>query len=221
MSNHLPFSAIGRLIFIVLILVITTVACGSSPSDEPYQETFDSAGNWGVGTTADVEGQVINGVYEMHVKDNHGIYFASAGENFSDGSYSIEATQIDGPLNNGYGLLFRLDEESDTFYAFEVSGDGYVWIGYCSNMCLDEAIALAGGDWFRSAAVNTGLHETNRLRVVAEGPQMTFFVNGQEVARTADSRLIEGDIAVMVEALGERGVRVAFDNIEVNQNENS
>ena len=221
MSNHLPFSAIGRLILIVLILVITAVACGSSPSDEPYQETFDSAGNWGVGTTADVEGQVINGVYELNVKDNHGIYFASAGENFSDGSYSIEATQIDGPLNNGYGLLFRLDEESDTFYAFEVSGDGYVWIGYCSNLCLDEAIALAGGDWFRSAAVNTGLHETNRLRVVAEGPQMTFFVNGQEVARTADSRLIEGDIAVMVEALGERGVRVAFDNIEVTQDENS
>ena len=215
----MPYFAIGRLIIMVPFLVLTSVACSNILSSEPYQETFDSEGNWGVGTTAEVEGQVANGVYQLYVKDNHGIYFASAGENFSDGGYTVEATQIDGPLNNGYGLLFRLDEESDTFYSFEVSGDGYIWVGYCSNLCMDEAIALAGGDWFRSAAVNTGLHETNRLRVVAEGPQMTFFVNGQEVARTVDSRLAEGDIAVMVEALGERGVRVVFDNIEVSQNQ--
>lgn len=218
MSNHIPYLAFGRLIVMIPFLALSGLACSSILSSEPYQESFDSAGNWGVGTTADVEGKVDNGVYDLYVKDNHGIYLASAGENFSDGSYTVEATQIDGPLNNGYGLLFRLDEASDTFYSFEVSGDGYIWVGYCSNLCMDEAIALAGGDWFRSAAVNTGLHETNRLRVVTEGPQMTFFVNGQEVARTSDSRLAEGDIAVMVEALGERGVRVVFDNIEVSQN---
>jgi hypothetical protein len=44
---------------------------------------------------------------------------------------------------------------------------------------------------------------------------MTFFVNGVEVGRTSDSRLTEGDIAVMVETLGERGVRVVFDNFKV------
>ena len=218
MSNQVAPTTIVRLMFLLPLLALISGSCSGRQSGEPFQETFESAGKWGVGTTADVEGQVNNGVYDMLVKDNHGIYYASAGENFSDGSYTVEATQIDGPLNNGYGLLFRLDEESDTFYAFEVSGDGYIWIGYCSNLCKDDAVALAGGDWFRSAAVNTGLHETNRLRVVAEGQQMTFFVNGQEVARTADSRLIEGDIAVMVEALGESGVRVIFDNLEVSQN---
>lgn len=215
MSNHKTLFAFGRLFWMILFVVIVGVACSNASNSEPYLETFDSAGNWGVGSSADVDGQVVNGVYELHVKDNHGLYLASAGENFAEGSYSVEATQIGGPLNNGYGLLFRLDEASDTFYAFEVSGDGYVWVGYCSNLCLDQSIALAGGDWFRSPAVKTGLHETNKLRVVTEGPQMTFYVNGQEVARTADSRLTEGDIAVMVEALGERGVRVIFDNFEV------
>jgi len=37
-------------------------------------------------------------------------------------------------------------------------------------------------------------------------------VNGVEVGRTSDDRLTEGDIAVMVESLGESGVRVIFDN---------
>jgi hypothetical protein len=112
-------------------------------------------------------------------------------------------------------MLFRVDESSDSFYAVEVSGDGYIWIGWCSELCRGETVALVGGNWFRSAAVNKGLQETNRLRVVAEGTRMTFYVNGIEVGRTSDGRLAEGDIAVAVETLGEPGVRVAFDNFKV------
>jgi hypothetical protein len=172
-------------------------------------------GTWGTGSSADVDGQVRDGVYDMHVKSNHGLYLATAGENFLDGNYEVEATQIGGPLNNGYGMLFRVDEETDSYYVFEVSGDGFVWIGRCSNLCEDEAVALVGGDWFPSPAVKQGLQQTNLLRVVANGPRMSFFVNGIEVGRTADETLAEGDIAVMVEALGEPGVRVIFDNFRV------
>lgn len=203
------------LVAFLLILALIASACTSLFDNNPYLETFDEVGSWGVGNTKQSEGQVKDGVYELHVKDNHGVYYATAGENFANGTYIVEATQIDGPLNNGYGLVFRVDENNDNFYAFEISGDGYVWIGYCSNLCLDESVALVGGDWFRSPAVKSGLLETNRLRIVAEDSNMTFFVNGVEVGRTTDPRLSNGDIGVMVEALGERGVRVAFDNIEV------
>ena len=67
----------------------------------------------------------------MEVRSNAGLFMATAGESFGDGVYELEATQIDGPLNNGYGMLFRVDESSDSFYAFEVSGDGFIWIGWC------------------------------------------------------------------------------------------
>lgn len=202
----------------IVVLALSSLACANLIGSDSYQETFDEEGNWGTGNTNQVEGQVKDGVYELHVKDNNGVYYASAGENFADGTYVVEATQVDGPLNNGYGLVFRVDESSDTFYLFEISGDGYIWIGYCTASCQDESVALVGGDWFRSSAVKSGLFETNRLRVTAEGPEMTFFVNGIEVGRTSDSRLTNGDIGVMVEALGERGVRVAFDNFEVQPN---
>lgn len=214
MKSHRASAIIAPPLAIFLILAITSISCSLSASG-PFNESFDSAGNWGIGSTPEVEGQVDDGVYEMHVKSNHGLYLATAGKNFDDGVYEVEATQIDGPLNNGYGMLFRVDESTDSFYVFEVSGDGYVWIGYCSDLCETEAVALVGGDWFRSPAVNTGLHVTNRLRVEADGPQMTFYVNGVEVGRTADNRLPEGDIAVMIEALGQPGVQVAFDNFSV------
>ena len=216
MRNSLTYRQFSHLLLTLLLTALISVACGLGDSG-PYVETFESLGSWGSGQSADVEGQVNNDVYEMHVKNNHGLYMASAGENFADGIYELEATQIDGPSNNGYGMLFRVDEPSDSFYVFEISGDGYVWIGYCVNLCEDEAIALVGGGWYPSPAIETGHHAKNQLRVAAEGPKMTFFVNGVEVGRTSDNRLTEGDIAVMVEALGEGGVRVAFDNFRFTQ----
>jgi hypothetical protein len=198
-----------KLIFFCgLFLALLVTACQSGP----YEETFDKTGNWGSGSSADVEGHVDNGVYELLVKGNSGVYLATAGESFADGVYEVEATQVAGPLNNGYGFLFKVDEETDSFYVFEISGDGWIWIGRCADLCESEQVALVGGDWFRSPAVNQGLQATNILRVVVDGTLMTFYVNGVEVGRTSDDRLTEGDIAVMVEALGESGVRVIFDN---------
>lgn len=214
MKNRQATLAFAPPLAVFLILAIASISCSLSARD-PFNESFDSAGNWGIGTSPEVEGQVSDGVYEMHVKSNHGLYLATAGKNFGDGVYEVEASQTGGPLNNGYGMLFRVDESTDSFYVFEVSGDGYVWIGYCSDLCESEAVALVGGDWFRSPAVNTGLHVKNRLRVEADGPQMTFFVNGVEIGRTSDNRLTKGDVAVMVEALGQPGVQVAFDNFTV------
>jgi hypothetical protein len=197
-------------ISLAFIMVFLVTAC--TARDGAYQESFDDAGSWGTGISADVEGQVSDGAYELFVKSNQGVYMATAGRDFGDGVYEVDATQVAGPLNNGYGLLFRVDETDDSFYAFEVSGDGYVWIGYCSGLCKIEATALVGRDWFRSPAVKTGLQETNNLKVIVNGIRMTFFVNGLEVGRAVDDRRAEGDVALAVEALGQPGVRVVFDN---------
>jgi hypothetical protein len=214
MTTLKKIAVLTRPMAFLLSLVLVSISCSNMDSDT-LDETFSSPGDWGSGVSSEVEGQVQNDVYDMLVKSNHGMYLASAGKNFVDGVYEVEATQIDGPLNNGYGMLFRLDDATDSYYVFEVSGDGYIWIGYCSDLCETEAVALVGGDWYRSPAVKPGLQETNSLKVITDGPRMTFFVNGIEVGRSSDSRLTEGDIAVMVEALGEPGVHVAFDNFKV------
>jgi hypothetical protein len=200
------------LAMVVLVISASTLAACSGSGRDAYEQTFDEEGTWGTGSSSDVEGQVVDGVYELFVKSNQGVYMATAGQSFADGVYEVDATQIEGPLNNGYGLLFRVDESDDSFYALEVSGDGYIWIGYCSALCESEADALVGGDWFRSPAVKSGLQETNNLKAIVDGGRMTFFVNGLEVGRAVDDRLAQGDVAVMVEALGQPGIRVIFDN---------
>lgn len=206
--------AAGRTALVTILWLLAASAC-VRPGSGPYEATFDRQGRWGTGNSDEAEGRVAGGVYDLLVKTGYGLFMATAGESFGQAVYEVEATQLDGPLNNGYGMVLRVDNDANDFYAFEVSGDGYVWIGYCRAYCKDEAVALVGGDWFRSDAVVPGLYATNRMRVVAEGALMTFYVNDVRVGRTSDDRLTAGDIGVMVETLGEGGVRVAFDNFKV------
>ena len=109
----------ARKFLVVVVLAVALVGCGGESS---YLETFDAPGNWRVGSDADAVGEVHDGVYDLMVEADDVIIWTTAGESFGDGVYEIEATQVAGPLNNGYGLLFRLDDESDDFYLFKVRG---------------------------------------------------------------------------------------------------
>ena len=194
-------------IFVGLLFAFLT-ACGG----RAFEETFDDAGSWGVGSEQDVRGAVTGGVYDMAVESSNGIFWSTAGQALADGSYTVEATQIDGPIDNGYGMIFMADMEADNFYVFEVSGDGFVWIGLCEAACQGDITNLVNSDWFESSAVRQGLNDTNTLRVDVNQGNMTFFVNGQEVGRGFDDTLTNGDVGILVETIGAGGVRVQFDN---------
>lgn len=194
------------------LFILTLAACASLRG--PYEETFDDAGSWGTGEDLEARGEVTGGRYEFLVKADLGLFWATAGEERSDGIYQVEATQLEGPLDNGYGLMFRVDPESNSFYLFEVSGDGYTWIGVCENSCEEEE-ALVGNGWVASESVNQGLNATNTLRVRAEGGNLIFFANEQEVGRVTDNTRQSGDVGIMVETLGQGDVLVAFDNFTV------
>lgn len=198
-------------IIILSLLLLWLTACGG---DKPYTETFDEPGTWRIGSDADATGQVTEGVYDMFVKADDVTIWTTAGETFSDGVYEVEATQVSGPLNNGFGMVFRLDNNKDDFYLFKISGDGYVWIGRYRNGGA-EAEPLVGEWWFESPAVQRGLNQRNILRVEAEGGNLIFSVNGQEVGRVTDNAFTSGDIGLLVETLGLGDVQVQFDNFTV------
>lgn len=184
-----------------------------------YLATFDDAGDWAQADRIDVVGGVADGQYTLQVLNGEAprTYWATAGESFSDGIYEVELTQLHGSLNAGYGLAFRVNREAGQFYLFEISSDGYAWVGLCKNGCLgeDDQLALLGSWWFPAGAIRQGLNQTNQLRIVADGPNMAFFVNGIELGRIRDGALTEGDIALVVESLGQGDVAIAFDNVRV------
>lgn len=201
------------LILIFGAFVALTGCRSAGGSNLPFIETFDEPGDWGVGEDAYSIGKIVDGVYDFKILENDISRWASAGKTFSDGIYEVEATPVEGPLDNGYGLLFRANPEKGDFYLFKISGDGYVWIGRYRDGA--EEATIIGEHWFASPAVMPGLNVTNKLRVQAEAGNMIFYVNDQEVGRVTDNTFTVGDVGILVQTLGGAGVRVLFDNLSV------
>lgn len=211
--------------FFLVVIIITLFAVvlfawrilvenGSKVQAEPYAESFDSAGNWTIGEDVNAVGNVADGVYEMSLEQSGDIFWVTGGQTFGDGEYEIEITPVEGAQDNGYGMLFRVDEENESFYVFKVSSDGYAFIGRCADGCLEEQ-GLVNQDWFASPAVKQGFGVTNRLRAVVKGSDMIFYINGEEIGRASDDTLSKGDIGLMAETFTPGGLRVIFDNFKV------
>lgn len=207
-----------------LVVMLALLAVGCRRPAEPYLETFDEPGDWRVGPDVDAEGRIADGRYEMFVRSPVGLNWTTAGLSFADGLYQVEVRQTEGPLDAGYGMMIRVDEgqepdagagrSDDAFYLFEISSDGFVWIGLCQAGC-DEERVLVGDHWFESSAIQQGLDATNTLAIRAEKGNLIFLVNSIEVGRVTDNTLAAGDIGLLVETIGSGGVRVAFDSFQV------
>lgn len=191
---------------------VALMALAACTSNSPYVETFDEPGAWPQEENPYAIGRVFEGGYELEVKASDGLFWATNGVSTGDGTYQVEATQLAGPLDNGYGLLFMADPAEGNFFLFEVSGDGFVQIARCRGSCETEQEILVGTFWEESAAVLQGINQTNVLRVTADEGNLTFWVNEQEVGRAYDVTFTEGEIGVLVETLGAGDVKVRFDN---------
>lgn len=88
-------------------------------------------------------------------------------------------------IGAGLKLLFGGNRQQSGYFMFLISSDGYysVWRGTADGQ--DVKIS----DWiFRDDIINLGLNVDNQLRIVAQGNQYRFFINGTavEVCRPND-----------------------------------
>ena len=204
---------IGGIILVLLLLWQIPGRIQPGGGSAEYLETFDEAGTWTIGQDVNASGIVTDGRYEISLDQLGDIFWITGGENFADGNFEVQTLPIEGTIDNGYGMLIRVDEDRGRFYMFKVSSDGFVFIGLCNDSCLETEV-LVSQDWFLSPAVNQGL-ETNILRISASGPEMTFFVNDIEVGRVTDDSLKSGDIGLLAETFAPGGFVVSFDNFKV------
>jgi hypothetical protein len=137
------------------------------------------------------------------------VAWAVAERTFADFDLQVDATQLAGPADNEYGVLVRM--EGDTrFYAFSVSGDGYVR----ASRYDDGRWEILGSDWTAHAAVNQGA-VTNTLAIEARGSQFAFSVNDEQVLQVEDGALASGEVGLYAGAFDEAGVHIAFDDLMV------
>ncbi len=197
-----------KVIGVLMLLTWALVACGGS-SSATWEQDFADTEDWRLSTDAaasvDVEGDALH----IRVQQPGQVAWAASERKFGDFELRVEATQVDGPVNNEYGVLVRMQGD-DEFYAFSVSGDGYVRAAHYT----DGAWSLLGSDWTPHEAVHQGL-ATNVLEVVAEGATFGFLVNGEQVLAVEDDALRRGGVGLYAGAFDMPDVHVAFDNLTV------
>jgi hypothetical protein len=162
--------------------------------------------------------------------------FSVARPHFRDFDLRLDASAVSGPENNGYGVIFRYQDQGN-FYMFLVSSDGYYSV---TRVTDGDQTPLS--NWIDTPLVTRGFDAPNFLRVIGQGDRFRFFVNNQAVQlcipndpggistynagqcfggtmrdELTDVSIASGQIGVVTLSLDEADVVAQFDNLLVYQ----
>lgn len=205
-----------------------------------YVATFDQfTEDWGL-YDGRLSAEVVDGALRLTADDVNRYPFSVAKQHWGDFDLTVQATPVDGPEDNGYGVIFRLQNrgnispDDDYFYMFLISSDGY----YQVTRSLNGQQKIIS-NWIPSDLIRQGIGATNQVRVTAVGDQFRFYINGEPVQLClpnnpdgistylgecidgqmtdvlTDSTIPSGQLGVVIQSLDEPGVVVDFDNVVV------
>lgn len=174
---------------LVGLILVNRVLAGRHPvvsgeaGDLLYVATFDdNAPDWGQYDDGQLAAEAEDGVLRLSVNAESAGAFSTADAHFGDFDLHVTATAVDGPLDNGFGVIFRLQTKDnqrlsdDSYYLFLISSDGY----YRVTRTVDGTEHIIS-DWIPSGLIQEGFEAENTLRVVGQGGSFQFFVNNQPV----------------------------------------
>jgi hypothetical protein len=236
------------LILLPVLVLVAVIALGRAASGWHYVESappgdvmlvaaFDGLPeDWEGYDDGQLAASVDGGVLRLTVNAFQSLPYSLARPYFADFDLRVTARSVEGPLNNGFGVMFRM-LDNDNFFMFQTSSDGYYRLVRSVDGVQKELSV-----WILSPIVNQGLDAVNDLRVIAQGNRFRFEVNGQSALlcipddpnaqstyndlsgeciggqmldTLIDDHLPAGRIGVVAQSFDEAGVVVEFDNVVV------
>jgi hypothetical protein len=201
------------------ILLPFLASCGNNRvvldgPDVIFADSFiaGETGNWLVegddaGRTAVLNEQLI-----ISLEDPNLLQYTALNEPiFADFALEVDIIQLAGDLESSYGVLFRMQNAAQ-FYRFDITGNGMYLLERHNS---DGTWTRFLDDWVESPAIKQGLTVTNRLKVVAQGSILSFYVNDRLLQKIDDGSYAAGQIALDAGTFGRGGLEVAFDNVVV------
>jgi Raf kinase inhibitor-like YbhB/YbcL family protein len=151
------------------------------------------------------------GGYRMAVEVPENLFWVNANQEYADVRVEVDAKVIGGPEANRYGVLCRLGGEDFDHYFFLISSEGTYSIGKQMGWELE----ILSESTEPSDVIHRGIEEYNHIRADCKGDMLSLNVNGELLLEAQDSDLQKGDVGMLTGTLGEAGVDVYFDSIEV------
>src|SRR2546423_4354468 len=166
--------------------------------------------NWEVDSKADGGGCAFtNGAY--HVSTLLTGFFSSCYDHsqiFSNFVFQVQMTVLKGDRG---GIIFRADPTNTKFYLFRVGQDGSYDLYLYVDTSGSNAQLLAQGS---SSVIHTGLNHPNKIAVIANESNLSFYVNQQFLVSIKDTTYQSGSIGVFADAQT-NPTEVAFSNAKV------
>lgn len=175
-----------------------------------YDDFSDPSSGWNKSRSAPTDIGFFRTEYEdghlviANAKPGHTIW-SKRNLSLTDFIFEVDATQVEveaegaeNQLFSFFGVIFRYEDNAN-FYLFGING-------------LQQYIAskIEAGSWkpfnvgdgaFRDLGSSTHINiggDTNKIQIVVEGSDFSFYVNDVHLADVTDSSFPEGDIALVV-----------------------
>lgn len=126
---------------------------------------------------------------------------------FSNFVFQVDMTIVQGDEG---GIIFRANEQNDTFYLLKMNNSGvyYLYL-YVSNQASQAQMLLSG-----QSSLMLPVGQRNEITLVAQGSQLTFYLNKQYLSSITNTTYNTGMIGVFGESQNQP-TDAAFSNVKV------
>lgn len=140
-----------------------------------FASAFDDAAPEWETSEGRLSSRVGGGILKIDVGTENSAPFVPTRWHFADFDLRVTAAAVGGPVENGYGVVFRLID-SRNYYSFIITSDGY----YRLAKAL-EGVEREISTYMPSNAILTDFGAGNVIRVQGSGDTFRFWINDEPV----------------------------------------
>jgi hypothetical protein len=176
--------------------------------DASWEASFEDESNWYTFETDQASIQVEDGalVMKAFTADNYESWSVSSAM-LSDFYFEITATTGDSCQGKDrYGIIARAPDPNQG-YLVGISCDGYYRIRKWDGQDFTELLG-----WQQSEHIKTGSNQTNRLGLMADGTNLSVYINGNLLVNLSDPTYANGAFGTYIGAANTPGFTTSISN---------
>lgn len=188
----------------------------SAPADWPLIvcDNFDTdSGSWPTGISSDelaIVSRFIGGTYAWQAKALQGVFTSVRYglDSYPDFYAATTAAWMGAAPDARYGLQFRWQDASNFYVLFVHDGTQQFSLQAVFGNNWETLL-----DWTQSNAIRAG--GSNRLAVLAQGPRIVLYINGEQVGEVNDGRIPAGQAGLAIDLTEGQDAALQFDDFEL------
>ncbi len=174
-----------------------------------YEDDFSSPNSgWDASEGDNGSTFYADGAYHIQVDTEKYYVWGNAYQEFGDAIIAVQAQPVKPVGDADFGIICRY-QDTDNFYALEISEDGYYAIWKQED---GEFVSLV--DWSSSDAIPTDSSPVT-IQAACVSNTLILAVNDTVLAEVQDSTFSHGDIGLLAGTWDTGGVEIQFDNLSV------